>query len=30
MIRIDYDDGTEEMSDIPDSDVVIYLSLIHI
>lgn len=24
MIRIDYDDGTQEVSDIPDSDVVIY------
>lgn len=24
MIRIDYEDGTQEVSDIPDSDVVIY------
>ncbi|CAM9661706.1 unnamed protein product, partial [Ectocarpus sp. 8 AP-2014] len=24
MIRIDYDDGTQEVSDIPDSDIVIY------
>ena len=24
MIRIDYDDGTQEVSEIPDSDIVIY------